>query len=187
MPALQQYVSGEMTQSLTKLGYECTVQPNPRAEYGPFLIARRIEDPAKPTVLTYGHGDVVSGQEGRWREGLQPWELVREGERWYGRGTADNKGQHTVNLGALASVIKARGGRLGYNATLLLEMGEEAASPGLHAFCESQRAQLKADLLIACDGPRVHADKPTLFLGSRGAVNFSLRLRARDKAYHSGT
>ncbi|MGL6183023.1 MAG: M20 peptidase family dipeptidase, partial [Aestuariivirga sp.] len=37
MPALQEYVSGEMTESLTKLGYECTVEPNPRAEYGPFL------------------------------------------------------------------------------------------------------------------------------------------------------
>jgi len=52
MPALQQYVSGEMTDSLQKLGYACTVQPNPKAEYGPFLIARRVEDPAKPTVLT---------------------------------------------------------------------------------------------------------------------------------------
>ena len=61
MSALQEYVSGEMTESLTKLGYECEVQPNPRAEYGPLLIARRIEDPAKPTVLTYGHGDVIRG------------------------------------------------------------------------------------------------------------------------------
>jgi acetylornithine deacetylase/succinyl-diaminopimelate desuccinylase-like protein len=185
-PALDDYLRGEMTDSLRTLGFSCSILPNPVEGAGPFLVARRVEDAALPTVLTYGHGDVVSGQEGRWREGLQPWEVVREGERWYGRGTADNKGQHTVNLGALASVIKAREGRLGYNVTLLLEMGEEAASPGLHAFCESQRAQLKADLLIACDGPRVHAAKPTLFLGSRGAVNFSLRLRARDKAYHSG-
>ncbi len=44
MPALQQYVSGEMTESLEKLGYDCTVLPNPRSEYGPFLIARRVED-----------------------------------------------------------------------------------------------------------------------------------------------
>src|SRR4029450_2148831 len=62
MPALQEYVSREMSQSLQKMGYDCTVLPNPRAEYGPFLIARRIEDPAKPTVLTYGHGDVIRGQ-----------------------------------------------------------------------------------------------------------------------------
>ena len=69
MPALQQYVSGEMTESLEKLGYDCTVLPNPRTEYGPFLIARRVEDAAKPTVLTYGHGDVIRGQEEQWRAG----------------------------------------------------------------------------------------------------------------------
>ena len=65
-------------------------------------------------------------------------------------------------------------------------MGEEAASPGLQAVCEQQREALRADLLIACDGPRVSAARPTLFLGSRGAVNFSLRVRARSRGYHSG-
>ena len=108
MPALQEYVSGEMSQSLQKMGYDCTVLPNPRAEYGPFLIARRIEDPAKPTVLTYGHGDVIRGQEEQWRQGLSPWKIVVEGDRMYGRGTADNKGQHTINIAALACVLEER-------------------------------------------------------------------------------
>ena len=94
MPALQQYVSGEISESLRKLGYDCTVLPNPRATYGPFLIARRVEDPAKGTVLTYGHGDVIRGQEDQWRKGLSPWRIVIEGDKMYGRGTADNKG-HT--------------------------------------------------------------------------------------------
>ncbi len=100
MPALQEYVSGEMTESLQKLGYDCTVLPNPRSEYGPFLIARRVEDPAKPTVLTYGHGDVIRGQDDQWRSGLSPWKIVIEGDKMYGRGTADNKGQHTINIAA---------------------------------------------------------------------------------------
>ena len=55
MPALQEYVSGEMTESLTKLGYECTVLPNPRSEYGPFLIGRRVEDPARPPEHDFVH------------------------------------------------------------------------------------------------------------------------------------
>ena len=118
--------------------------------------------------------------------GRSPWVLQAEGERWYGRGSADNKGQHSINLEGLAAAIAARGGRLGYNVTLLLETGEEAGSPGLREVCEQQRGLLSAQLLIACDGPRVGADRPTLFLGSRGAVNFSLRLRARDRAHHSG-
>lgn len=185
-PALDAYLHAEMSPMLQRLGFACEVIPNPRPAAGPFLIARRIESADLPTVLTYGHGDVVSGQDAQWREGLQPWTLTVEGERWYGRGTADNKGQHTINLGALAQVLHARNGRLGYNLTLLLEMGEEAASPGLHEVCKQAADQLRADLLIACDGPRVSAQRPTLFLGSRGAVNFSLRLRARPRGYHSG-
>src|SRR5262249_15326684 len=88
--------------------------------------------------------------------------------------------------GALGAAIETRGGRLGYNVTILLETGEEAGSPGLHEICAARKDDLAADVLLACDGPRVHATQPTLFLGSRGAVNFTLRLRARDKSYHSG-
>ncbi|GAA4422215.1 M20 family metallopeptidase [Acidovorax lacteus] len=185
-PALDAYLVDEMTPWLGTLGFDCGIHPNPDPRGGPFLIARRVEDPALPTVLTYAHGDVVNGMAAHWKDGRTPWDLHADGERWYGRGTADNKGQHTVNLGALAQVIAARGGRLGYNVTLLMEMGEEAGSPGLAAFCEAQRAALRADLLVACDGPRMRAEAPTLFLGSRGAANFTLRLRSRDKPYHSG-
>jgi acetylornithine deacetylase/succinyl-diaminopimelate desuccinylase-like protein len=185
-PALGAYLREEMSTPLTRLGFMCEVIDNPVPGGGPFLIARRIEGAGLPTVLTYGHGDVVSGQDAQWRDGLAPWTLTIEGERWYGRGTADNKGQHTINLGALAQVLQVRNGELGYNVTLLLEMGEEAASPGLHEVCRQQADKLRADLLIACDGPRASARRPTLFLGSRGAVNFSLRLRARPRGYHSG-
>ncbi|MBT2300022.1 M20 family metallopeptidase [Variovorax paradoxus] len=185
-PALGAYLREEMSAPLTRLGFTCEVIDNPVPGGGPFLIARRLEGAEFPTVLTYGHGDVVSGQDAQWREGLTPWVLTIEGERWYGRGTADNKGQHSINLGALAQVLQTRNGKLGYNVTLLLEMGEEAASPGLHEVCRQQADKLRADLLIACDGPRVSARRPTLFLGSRGAVNFSLRLRARPRGYHSG-
>jgi acetylornithine deacetylase/succinyl-diaminopimelate desuccinylase-like protein len=183
---LDGYLREEIAPALAEAGFACEILPNPDPRGGPFLVARRIEDPALPTVLTYGHGDVVNGQEGRWAEGLQPWELTPRGERWYGRGTADNKGQHTINLAALAHAIAARGGRLGYNATVLLETGEEAGSPGLHAFCAQERERLAADLLLACDGPRVAAGRPTLFLGSRGLVNFTLSVRSRAAGHHSG-
>jgi acetylornithine deacetylase/succinyl-diaminopimelate desuccinylase-like protein len=170
MPALQEYVSGEMTQSLQKLGYDCTVLPNPRAEYGPFLIARRVEDPAKPTVLTYGHGDVIRGQEDQWRQGLSPWKIVIEGDRMYGRGTADNKGQHTINIAALACVLEERGS-LGFNSTILIETGEETGSPGLADFCKANKASLR---------------RPTIFGGTRGTLNFNLKLTMREGGHHSG-
>ena len=185
-PELHTYLTEEMVPSLHALDFDCQVIDNPDPKGGPLLLARRVEDPALPTVLTYGHGDVVNGQESAWREGLSPWALTQEGDRWYGRGTADNKGQHTVVLTALAHALQARGGQLGYNITVLLEMGEEAGSPGLARFCADHREALHADLFVASDGPRINVERPTLFLGSRGALNFSLTVRSRDKAYHSG-
>lgn len=188
-PALHDYLVQEMQPWLQAQGFVCELLPNPVSGCGPLLLARRIEDPALPTVLSYGHGDVVSGQEGAWREGLNPWELHIEGDYWYGRGTADNKGQHTITLAALAHTLAARreeGRGLGYNVTLLLETGEEAGSPGLRTICETYRDALRADVFIASDGPRISAASPTLFLGSRGAVNFSLSVRSRERAYHSG-
>ena len=184
--ALEAYLTQEMMPLLEPMGFECTVVANPLPGNGPMLVARRIEDPALPTVLSYGHGDTVSGQDASWRHGLSPWTLTVEGDRWYGRGTADNKGQHSINLAALGQVLEARHGRLGYNVTLLLEMGEETGSPGLREICLQQRNLLRADVFIASDGPRVHAAKPTVFLGSRGIINFALRLKSRERAYHSG-
>ncbi len=184
--ALLDYLEGEMVPALTALGFSCEIFPNPLPGNAPILLAERIESADAPTLLSYGHGDVISGQDAQWRAGLSPWTLTVEGDRWYGRGTADNKGQHTVNLAALSQVLQARAGRLGFNLKLILEMGEETGSPGLREFCEQQKDRLSADLFVASDGPRVHAQKPTVFLGSRGIANFTLSLKSRDRAFHSG-
>ena len=183
-PELAEYLTAEMVPTLEKLGFKCRILAHPRAK-GPFLLAERIEDPKATTVFGYGHGDVIRGLEPQWREGFSPWTLKEDGERWYGRGTADNKGQHSINIGALAAVLKARG-KLGFNAKYLIEMGEETGSPGLREVCEQNKDLFKADVLIASDGPRLRADRPTLFLGSRGAFNFDLEIDARAGGHHSG-
>src|SRR6202000_2930782 len=67
-----------------------------------------------------------------------------------------------------------------------IEMGEEIASPDLNAVCASLKDELKADLLIASDGPRLSADRPTLFLGCRGAYLIHLDVNLRDGGHHSG-
>ncbi|MGF6473950.1 acetylornithine deacetylase/succinyl-diaminopimelate desuccinylase-like protein [Pantoea dispersa] len=184
--ALQDYLQQEIAPQLQALGFTLQLIDNPQAAGRPFLVAVRMEDPALPTLLSYGHGDVVFGDDENWRSGLSPWQLTEEGDRWYGRGSADNKGQHCVNLAALEQVYQARGGRLGFNCKWLFEMGEEISSPGLAQLCQQQAELLQADLFIASDGPRLNAVRPTLFLGSRGAINFRLTINARDNAYHSG-
>ncbi|MDR7377495.1 acetylornithine deacetylase/succinyl-diaminopimelate desuccinylase-like protein [Rhodoferax ferrireducens] len=185
-PELNAYLQEQIVPDLQALGFVCVVWPNPVAGGNPFLFAERAEPDAGCSVLSYGHGDVVRGHASQWRAGLDPWQLTVEGDHWYGRGTADNKGQHTVNIAALAQVLAARQGRLGYSLKLLLEMGEETGSPGLRQVCELHREALAADLFLASDGPRVAAQRPTLFLGSRGGFNFDLRIALRPAGHHSG-
>ncbi len=182
---LTTYLSEEIAPALASMGFTSELIDNPVEGAGPMLIAERIEDEHLPTVLTYGHGDVIRGLEEQWRSGLSPWDLVQEGDRYYGRGAADNKGQHSINMAAMASVLQARG-RLGFNVKVLMETGEELGSPGLRAVCERERERLKADVFIASDGPRLNAKRPTLFLGSRGALNVTLTVRFREGANHSG-
>jgi acetylornithine deacetylase/succinyl-diaminopimelate desuccinylase-like protein len=150
------------------------------------LLAEYRESASAPTVLIYGHGDVVDGMVGEWRDNLDPWRATRVGNRVYGRGTADNKGQHSVNMAALGAVREVRGGKLGFNVKFIIETGEEIGSPDLPQLCESLRDELKADLLLASDGPRLSAERPTLFLGCRGGIRIHLDVNLREGGHHSG-
>jgi acetylornithine deacetylase/succinyl-diaminopimelate desuccinylase-like protein len=181
---MRRYLDEEMIPALRELGFTCAVLTHPKAQ-APFLVAERHEDDALPTVLGYGHGDVIRGQDDRWYEGLSPWRLTERDGIWYGRGVVDNKGQHTLNLEAMRALLAVRG-RLGFNARWLIEMGEETGSPGLRELCEAHADRLRADLLLASDGPRIARRKPTLFLGSRGGLGFDLTIESRAGAHHSG-
>jgi len=183
-PVLDAYLGDEIAPTLARLGFATRIFDNP-VRGGPILIAERREPDAATTVLGYGHGDVIRGLEPQWREGLSPWELARRGDRLYGRGTADNKGQHSINIAAMDCVLQTRG-RLGFNALLLIETGEEVGSPGLREICCSEKARLAADVLIASDGPRLAPERPTIFLGARGAMNFNLVVDLREGGHHSG-
>jgi acetylornithine deacetylase/succinyl-diaminopimelate desuccinylase-like protein len=183
--ALKAYLDEILTPALTALGCSVTGYANPDPSGGPFLVGTRVESPELPTVLCYGHADVVDGQAGRWSEGRDPWTLTADGDRYYGRGAADNKGQHLVNLAALRMLL-AEQGSLGFNLTFLFETGEEIGSPGLAEFVAAHRDELRADVLIASDGPRLDAATPTLFLGARGGVTLLLDVDLRPGSHHSG-
>src|SRR5688500_14034700 len=90
-PHLAQYLESEIAPAFERIGYQVAVIENPEPRGGPLLLAERIEGPGLPTVLSYGHGDVIRGLDAQWRGGLAPWVVKQEGDRLYGRGTADNK------------------------------------------------------------------------------------------------
>jgi len=184
--ALTAYLRDEMAPTLAPLGFSTHILENPQGQGPPFLVAEHMENPALTTVLIYGHGDTVRGFDDLWRAGLSPWSVTVKGDRIYGRGTADNKGQHSINIAALAAVLGERG-KLGFNVKLLIEMGEEVGSLGLTELCEQHKGGLlKAELLIASDGPRIAPDRPTLFLGARGGHLIDLEVNLREGGHHSG-
>src|SRR3546814_2868834 len=86
MPDLYRYLIEEIGPCFAAMGYEWRIFDNPFPGAGPVLLAERIEGDDLPTVLGYGHGDVIRGYDEQWREGLSPWTIVEEGDRVYGRG-----------------------------------------------------------------------------------------------------
>src|SRR6202044_1160408 len=171
--ALRAYLTDDLQPAFSALDFSCRLIESPTGK-GPYLLAEYKESASAPTVLTYGHGDVVDGMVGEWRDNVDPWRLTTAGNRVYGRGTADNKGQHSINIAALRAVRKARGDKLGFNAKFIIEMGEEIGSPELAQVCGSLREELAADVFIASDGPRLSAERPTIFLGCRGGLRIHL-------------
>lgn len=185
LPELRRYLTDAMEPAFAAMGFSCQIFENSYPDAGPVLLATRHEGDGLTTVLGYGHGDVILGQDEQWTKGEGPWITARDGERIYGRGTADNKVQHTINMAALNAIIQERG-ELGFNAKFIIEMGEENGSRGLREIIEGNREAFAADVLIGSDGPRASPDKPTLTLGSRGGVTFQLSCHLRDGAHHSG-
>ncbi|MEZ5855123.1 MAG: M20/M25/M40 family metallo-hydrolase [Hyphomicrobiaceae bacterium] len=185
LPVLRSYLEGPMQARFERLGYTCRIFDNPIAGCGPVLLASRVESDALATYISYGHGDVVLGMEGRWADARDPWSLSFAGDRVYGRGVADNKGQHLAHIAAIEQILAVRG-KLGFNHKFLIEMGEENGSKGLKEIVEANKADFSADGFFASDGPRTELSRPNITLGNRGCCNFTLSVDLRTGGHHSG-
>ena len=131
---LARYLDEEMQPALEALGFSCRILDPPKAQ-GAVPVRRAHRGPGaadRARLRPWRRHPRAGGRlEARaCRHGRSP----RRDGRWYGRGVADNKGQHTINIAALGAVLKTRG-RLGFNAKWLIEMGEEIGSPGLRELC----------------------------------------------------
>lgn len=142
---------------------------------------------ANPHVLIYGHYDVQPpGPPADWHS--PPFEPeVRDG-RMYGRGSADNKGQHLAQLLALRA-LREISGSLPCRVTVLLDGEEEIGSPNL---AEAVRRRFPEgacggpDLAVWSDGPVHESGRATVVLGVRGVVSFQLRVTGAVAPLHSG-
>jgi acetylornithine deacetylase/succinyl-diaminopimelate desuccinylase-like protein len=169
---------------LTQLGMETQLLPS---KGWPFVYGRRNDADSKdaPTVLLYGHYDVQPPDP------LEEWVSppfepeIRDGRIW-GRGVADNKGQHFAQLLAIESWL-AVAGKLPCNVVVLLEGEEEIGSPHIAECIEAHRDLLAdVDLVITADGPLHESGRPCIKFGPRGIISFTLEVEHANQDFHSG-
>ena len=150
----------------------------------PVVILRSEPKPDRPTVLIYGHYDVQPVDPlDEWD--TPPFEPTLVGDRIYGRGTTDNKGQHFAHLCGVEDAL-AEQGDLPVNVVFLLEGEEEIGSPNLEPFLQAHAADLKADICAVSDTGMLGPGVPTLTYGLRGVACLEFTVRGPSLDLHSG-
>jgi cysteinylglycine-S-conjugate dipeptidase len=136
-----------------------------------------------PTVLLYCHYDVqppLDPTGEAWKS--PPFELTERDGRWYGRGTADCKGNVVMHLTAL----RALGGELPVGIKLIAEGAEEVGSGGMEQFVPEHADLLRADTVVIADAGNFEVGAPTLTTILRGIANVVVRVSTLEGAMHSG-
>ena len=132
-------------------------------------------------ILIYGHMD-KQPPLGEWREGLGPYEPVRQGDLLYGRGTADD-GYST--FAAVTALAEAGGGH--GRVLVLVEASEESGSPDLAAYLEHLAPRIGTPRLVVClDSGGLSYDRLWLTTSLRGVLVVTISVDVLTEGIHSG-
>ena len=149
----------------------------------PVTYGEKIIDPALPTVLVYGHMDVMPVDP------IDLWDTppfepqVRDG-KIYARGADDDKGQGMMHAKAFELMIKTN--TLPCNVKFMIEGEEEVGSPNLGLWCEQNKEMLKADIILVSDTSMLAADIPSITTGLRGLAYWQVEVTGPNRDLHSG-
>ncbi|MDA7493744.1 dipeptidase [Akkermansiaceae bacterium] len=166
---------------LENLGLETGLHETPG---NPVIVARNKKVEGRPTVLIYGHYDVQPVDP------LELWDSapfepeIRDGKIW-GRGGADNKGQHFVHILGAEKIMK-QNGELPLNVIFLIEGEEEIGSPNLVPFLNEHKHSLACDIIAVSDTGMVAPGVPTLGYGLRGITCLEVKVKGPTGDLHSG-
>jgi acetylornithine deacetylase/succinyl-diaminopimelate desuccinylase-like protein len=166
---------------LTGIGLTASVYSTPGL---PVVLAATPRDPAKKTVLIYGHYDVQPPDPlDGWT--TPPFEPRITDGRIYARGAADNKGQILAHILGVAETLREKG-VLPVNVIFLIEGEEEIGSPNLADFLREHREELACDLVAISDTAMAPGNKPALTYALRGIAAMELIVRGPARDLHSG-
>lgn len=149
----------------------------------PIVYGEKMIDPAKPTVLVYGHYDVQPADPLElWHSG--PFEPVIKDGKIYARGACDDKGQFYMHVKALETMVKTNS--LHCNVKFLIEGEEEVGSPNLATFVKTNKELLKADVILISDTSMLSMDTPSIDIGVRGLSYIEVEVTGPNRDLHSG-
>ncbi|WJZ03715.1 putative succinyl-diaminopimelate desuccinylase [Corynebacterium freiburgense] len=164
--------------ALEKLGLD--VEKHETSDSAPTIIGNR---PGKQTVLLYSHYDVVpAGDPNTWDS--DPFTLTERNGRWYGRGTADCKGNLVMHLAALRAIAELGGTELGIR--VVIEGSEERGGEGLEELIATRPELFAADIIFIADTGNVTLGVPTLTTTLRGGAQIDVRIDTLQAPVHSG-
>ncbi len=149
----------------------------------PVTYGEKIIDPSLPTVLVYGHMDVMPVDP------IELWESppfepeIRDGKIW-ARGADDDKGQAYMHAKAFELMVKTD--TLPCNVKFMIEGEEEIGSPSLGKWCEQNKEMLKADIILVSDTGMIAPDIPSITTGLRGLTYVEVKVTGPNKDLHSG-
>lgn len=151
----------------------------------PLVLGHKVVDPSKPTVLVYGHYDVMPVEPlSLWN--TEPFEPVVKEGKIFARGADDDKGQSFMQAKAFETLVATD--TLPCNVKFIFEGEEEIGSPALKEWIKKpeNKALLKADVILVSDTDMVSPDVPSITTGLRGLVKFEMRITGPDHDLHSG-
>ena len=149
----------------------------------PVVFAEKRYREDAPTVLVYGHYDVMPPEPlEQWKS--EPFEPeIRDG-LLYGRGTDDDKGQTMTQVKGFE--IADRLGLVRCNVKVILEGEEEIGSGSLGDFCRAHKEHLKCDLILVSDTSMIATDIPSITVGLRGICYWEVEVKGPNRDLHSG-
>ena len=152
-------------------------------EGNPVAYGEKIIDPALPTVLVYGHMDVMPVDPIELWD-TKPFEpVIKDGKIW-ARGADDDKGQAFMHAKAFEYLMKS--GKLNCNVKFMIEGEEEIGSPSLPKFCRDHKDMLKADVILVSDTSMIGRDIPSITTGLRGLAYWQVEVTGPNADLHSG-
>ncbi len=152
-------------------------------EGNPVTYGEKIIDPDLPTVLVYGHMDVMPVDPlDLWK--TKPFEPEIRNEIIYARGADDDKGQAFMHAKAFEYMIRSN--TLPCNVKFMIEGEEEIGSPNLGKFCDNYKEMLKADIILVSDTGMIATDIPSITTGLRGLSFMEVEVTGPNKDLHSG-